>query len=108
MRGISPKFMILEQQSGPGGQIGGVLTDLPDYLHATPKPGQMRLWVWQSIAHGADGLLYFRWRSLPYGAESHWHGLIYHDQRNTRRLEEAAKLARRFCGLPISCSKAGA
>jgi beta-galactosidase len=92
IRGISPKFMILEQQSGPGGQIGGVLTGLLDYLHATPKPGQMRLWVWQSIAHGADGLLYFRWRSLPYGAESHWHGLIYHDQRNTRRLEEAARV----------------
>jgi beta-galactosidase len=92
IRGISPKFLILEQQSGPGGQIGGVLTGLKDYLHVTPRPGQMRLWVWQSIAHGADGLLYFRWRSLPYGAESHWNGLIYHDQRNTRRLEEAARI----------------
>jgi beta-galactosidase len=92
MRGVSPKFMVLEQQSGPSGQIGGVLNGNPDYLHPTPKPGQMRLWCWNSIAHGADGLLFFRWRSLPYGAEAHWNGLLYHDERNTWRLEEAKRL----------------
>jgi beta-galactosidase len=92
MRGVSPKFMVLEQQSGPSGQIGGVLNGNPDYLHPTPKPGQMRLWCWNSIAHGADGLLFFRWRSLPYGSEAHWNGLLYHDERNTWRLEEAKRL----------------
>ena len=92
MRGVSSKFMVLEQQSGPSGQIGGLLNGNPNYLHPTPKPGQMRLWCWNSIANGADGLLYFRWRSLPYGAEAHWNGLIYHDERNTRRLTEAKQL----------------
>jgi beta-galactosidase len=92
MRGVSPKFMVLEQQSGPSGQIGGVLNGNPDYLHPTPKPGQMRLWCWNSIANGADGLLFFRWRSLPYGSESHWNGLLYHDERNVWRLEEAKRL----------------
>jgi beta-galactosidase len=92
MRGVSPKFMVLEQQSGPSGQIGGVLNRTPDYLHPTPKPGQMRLWCWNSIANGADGLLFFRWRSLPYGSEAHWNGLLYHDERNTWRLEEAKRL----------------
>jgi beta-galactosidase len=92
MRGVSAKFMVLEQQSGPSGQIGGVLNGNPDYLHPTPKPGQMRLWCWNSIAHGADGLLYFRWRSLPYGSEAHWNGLLYHDERNAWRLEEAKRL----------------
>jgi beta-galactosidase len=82
----------LEQQSGPSGQIGGVLNGNADYLHPTPKPGQMRLWCWNSIANGADGLLFFRWRSLPYGAEAHWNGLLYHDERNTWRLEEAKRL----------------
>jgi beta-galactosidase len=91
-RGVSPKFMVLEQQSGPSGQIGGVLNGNPDYLHPTPKPGQMRLWCWNSIANGADGLLFFRWRSLPYGSEAHWNGLLYHDERNTWRLEEAKRL----------------
>ena len=92
MRGVSTKFMVLEQQSGPSGQIGGILNGNPDYLHPTPKPGQMRLWCWNSIANGADGLLYFRWRSLPYGSEAHWNGLLYHDERNTWRLEEAKRL----------------
>ena len=92
MRGVSAKFMVLEQQSGPSGQIGGVLNGNPDYLHPTPKPGQMRLWCWNSIANGADGLLYFRWRSLPYGSEAHWNGLLYHDERNLWRLEEAKRL----------------
>jgi beta-galactosidase len=93
MRGVSAKFMVLEQQSGPSGQIGGVLNGNPDYLHPTPKPGQMRLWCWNSIANGADGLLFFRWRSLPYGSEAHWNGLLYHDERNTWRLEEAKRLS---------------
>jgi beta-galactosidase len=92
MRGVSSKFMVLEQQSGPSGQIGGVLNGNPDYLHPTPRPGQMRLWCWNSIAHGADGLLFFRWRSLPYGSEAHWNGLLYHDERNTWRLQEAEQL----------------
>ncbi len=92
MRGVSPKFMVLEQQSGPSGQIGGVLNGNPDYLHPTPRPGQMRLWCWNSIANGADGLLFFRWRSLPYGSEAHWNGLLYHDERNAWRLEEAKRL----------------
>jgi beta-galactosidase len=52
----------------------------------------MRLWCWNSIAQGADGLLFFRWRSLPYGSEAHWNGLLYHDERNTWRLEEAKRL----------------
>ena len=36
-RGCSEKFMIMEQESGPGGQLS--------YLLPTPRPGQIRLWV---------------------------------------------------------------
>jgi beta-galactosidase len=96
---VSRKFVILEQQSGPSGQIGGILNGNPDYLHPTPKPGQMRLWCWNSIAHGADGLLFFRWRSLPYGSESHWNGLLLHDERITWRLQEATLLGKELSRL---------
>jgi beta-galactosidase len=99
IRGTSRKFVVLEQQSGPSGQIGGILNGNPDYLHPTPKPGQMRLWCWNSIAHGADGLLYFRWRSLPYGSESHWNGLLYHDSRITWRLNEAKQVGEEIAHL---------
>ena len=37
-------------------------------------------------------MLFFRWRSLPYGAEAHWNGLLGHDERNTGRLDEAKRL----------------
>ncbi|MDF2923753.1 MAG: beta-galactosidase [Paenibacillaceae bacterium] len=92
VRGMSGKFMILEQQAGPGGQSGMLLGNRKSYLHATPKPGQMRLWAWQSIAHGADGLLFFRFRTCTVGAETLWHGLNHYGNQPHRRLEEAKYL----------------
>jgi beta-galactosidase len=80
-RSLSFPYAIMEQQAGPGGQM--------TYLLRTPRPGQMRLWAWQSVAHGAKALCYFRWRTCPYGAEQHWHGLLDADDRDNRRLEEA-------------------
>jgi len=94
MRGYSGKYLILEQQAGPGGQTGnGLNGDRDDYLQVSPKPGQIRLWTWQSIAHGADGVLYFRWRTCPYGAETLWHGLNDYGNQPNRRLEEASATA---------------
>lgn len=90
-RSLSSPFGVLEQQSGPGGQM--------QYLQRTPRAGQVRLWAWQSIAHGAKLLSYFRWRTCPYGAEQHWHGLIDQDDRDTRRLGEAKLLGQEIVRL---------
>lgn len=85
VRSISPNYCVMEQQSGPGGWVNRM--DMP-----SPKPGQMRLWTYQSIAHGADMVLYFRWRTATMGNEIYWHGLNdYHNQPN-RRVKEAAKI----------------
>ncbi len=92
-RSLSFPYAILEQQSGPGGQM--------QYLHRSPRPGQVRLWAWQSIAHGAKMLGYFRWRTCPYGAEQHWHGLIDQDDRDTTRLAEAKRLDGEVKALPV-------
>lgn len=93
-RSLSFPYGVLEQQSGPGGQL--------TYLHRTARPGQMRLWAWQSILHGARLLSYFRWRTCPYGAEQHWHGLIDQDNRDTRRLAEAQQLGAELKQLPAA------
>lgn len=85
VRGVSQKFLILEQQSGPGGQL--------NYLLPTPEPGQIRLWTYQSIAHGAAGVLYFRWRTAPFGAEQLWHGILDYDSLPNMRYEEIAKIS---------------
>jgi beta-galactosidase len=91
-RSLSCPFAIMEQQAGPGGQM--------QYLHRTPLSGEMALWAMQCVAHGADKLLFFTWRTCPFGSEQHWHGLIDQDNRDTRRLREATRLGGEFAKLP--------
>jgi beta-galactosidase len=79
-RGFKGKpFWVMEQQSGSGGwQTVGV----------TPRPGEMRLWTYQAIAHGADAIVYFRWRTARFGTEQYWHGVLDHHGKPGRRYEE--------------------
>lgn len=86
-RDISPNFIVMEQQAGPGGWVNRI--EMP-----SPKPGQMRLWTYQSIAHGADMLLYFRWRTATSGTEIYWHGINDYHNRPNRRVEEASNVGR--------------
>ncbi|WP_078544691.1 beta-galactosidase [Litchfieldia alkalitelluris] len=86
VRSISPNFAVFEQQSGPGGWVNRM-------EQPSPKPGQMRLWTYQSIANGADMVLYFRWRTATMGTEIYWHGLNdYHNQPN-RRIKEVSQIS---------------
>jgi len=81
VRSISPNFGIMEQQSGAGGWDTRM-------KQPAPKPGQMRLWTFQSLAHGADFISYFRWRTCSVGTEIYWHGLNDYSNEPNRRLEE--------------------
>lgn len=85
VRSISPVFGIMEQQSGPGGWNFRM-------MQPSPKPGQMRLWTWQAIAHGADMVSYFRWRTCSVGTEIYWHGLNDYSNLPNRRLEELKRI----------------
>jgi beta-galactosidase len=78
-RGFRDRLMIMEQQTGPGGQT---------YLLRTPRPGEMSLWAFQSIAHGADGMLHFRWRTARKGAEEYWSGVLEQDDVPRARYQE--------------------
>jgi beta-galactosidase len=79
VRGFNGRMMIMEQLTGPAGQT---------YMLRTPQPGQARLWAMQAVAHGADGLLHFRWRSAMRGAEEYWFGVLDHDNVPRARFEE--------------------
>lgn len=81
VRSISPIFAIMEQQSGPNGWSSC-------FAAPAPKPGQMTLWTMQSIAHGADYISYFRWRTCTFGTEMYWHGILDYSGRENRRIEE--------------------
>jgi beta-galactosidase len=90
-RSYAGNIMIPEQQGGPGGQ--------KTYLHETPRPGEMRLWSYQSLAHGADGILHFRWRTCRFGAEEYWCGILDHDNVPRRRYDEAKQEGAEFARL---------
>ncbi|MFD0695947.1 beta-galactosidase [Paenibacillus sp. GCM10027628] len=87
VRSVSPTFCIMEQQSGPGGWVNL-------FGQSAPKPGQMRLWTYQSVAHGADMVLFFRWRTATFGTEIYWHGINDYHNRPNRRVAEAEKISR--------------
>ncbi len=75
-------FWVMEQQAGAIGwtQLGEV-----------PKPGQLRLWTYASVANGADTVVFFRWRSCLFGTEEYWNGILGHDGRKNRRFDEFAR-----------------
>lgn len=97
MRGVKNKnFWVMEQQAGPCGW---------DKFGITPRPGQLRLWTYQAIAHGSEGMVYFRFKSAPFGMEQYWLGLVDHDGIPRRRFyeikqtgEELKKLSDIFVG----------
>jgi beta-galactosidase len=82
LRNFNGRFMIMEQLTGPAGQT---------YLLRTPRPGQMNLWAWQTIAHGSEGVVHFRWRSARRGIEEYWYGVLDHDDVPRARYQEFKK-----------------
>ena len=83
MRGFNhgKSFLDLEVRSGTAGPYS--------LIDATPPPGLIRLWVWQTVAHGSNGLLFFRWRRNNGGSEQYWQGLLNFDGSPTSALKEA-------------------
>jgi beta-galactosidase len=84
MRSLKGKpYWIMELQSGT--------TKHPQA--PIPEPGQIRLWTIQSVARGADGIIYFRWRTCRFGSEEYWHGILDHDGVPRRRYNEVKKVS---------------
>ena len=84
MRGLKMRsFWVMEQQAGPTGW--GI-------VGPSPRPGELRLWAYQALAHGAEGLVYFRWRTARVGTEQYWHGILDHDGRPRRRYAEVRRV----------------
>jgi beta-galactosidase len=84
MRGLKRKnHWVMEQQSGSGGW---------EIVSVAPRPGEIRLWAYQSIAHGADGVIFFRWRTALAGTEEYWHGILDHHAIPGRRYAEVKRM----------------
>ncbi len=79
MRGSkdNQNYMMMEEEGGVGGWATFIGHQSPAALY--------RVWDYQSVAHGADGICYFRWRTSRYGTEQYWEGILDQDSyRNSR------------------------
>lgn len=83
-------FWILEQQAGITGW---------EVLGRAPAPGRLGLWAMQSIAHGADTVMFFRWRSCLMGTEQYWHGILPHNGVPGRYYRELKAFMSAYGGL---------
>lgn len=54
--------------------------------------GWMRLWAWMSVAHGADAVVFFRWRQCRWGQEQFADGLLPHSGEANRFYRDLAKM----------------
>jgi beta-galactosidase len=77
-------FWVMEQQPG---QVNWAPSN------PLPAPGAVELWSHQAFAHGADAVVYFRWRAAL-GAQEQLHaGLRLHDGGPDRASNEACRVA---------------
>jgi beta-galactosidase len=60
------RLWVMEQQPGP--------VNWAPY-NPIPKPGMVRLWTWEALAHGAEVVSYFRWRQAQSAQEQMHAGL---------------------------------
>ena len=85
-------FWILEQLGGPIGCWGPVAPAM--------EPGMLEGYAMQAVAHGADLISFFRWRTSKSGAEMFCHGILDHDNHPNRRLRELEGFCDRLRTLP--------
>lgn len=84
-------FWIMEQQPGP---VNWHLYDPP------VPPGQVRLWSHQAIAHGAEAIVYFRYRASRSGQEQYHRGLLKWDGSCDLAYAEAQQVSTEIEKLP--------
>ncbi|MEM1373397.1 MAG: beta-galactosidase [Pseudomonadota bacterium] len=100
-RGVAKdgRWWVMEQQPGP-------VNWAP--WNPAPLPGMARLWAWEAFAHGAEAVLYFRWRQAPFAQEQQHAGLKRPDDAPAPGLAEAATVARELATLPAEAGTAQA
>jgi beta-galactosidase len=83
------RWWVMEQQPGP-------VNWAP--WNPIPKPGMVRLWTWEALAHGAEVVSYFRWRQAQSAQEQMHAGLNLPGQHDW----SAGGLEAKQCGEEIA------
>ena len=69
--------------------------------NAVKRPGQMRLWSYQALAHGSDGVMFSQWRTARAGAEKFQSGMVPHGGAATRTFREVEQLGNELKKLSV-------
>ncbi len=79
--------------SSPGGEVEGfwIVEQKAGHVNwqevnSLVRPGVLRLFTYQSISRGANGLLYFYWRQPRIGSEKFYGGVLTHDGKGDGRV----------------------
>jgi beta-galactosidase len=65
-----------------------------------PKsPGQMRLWSYQALARGADGIMFFQWRQARASAEQFHSAMVPHGGTQSRTWRDVVTLGHELASL---------
>jgi beta-galactosidase len=76
-------------------------------VNTNKRPGVMRLWSYQAMAHGADAIMFFQWRQSLKGAEKFHSAVVTHTGNDQSRVfKEVAELGSELKALdPVVGSK---
>jgi len=73
-------------------------------VNVAKAPGQMRLWSYQAVARGADGVMFFQWRQSRAGAEKFHSAMVPHGSpEHSPTWHEVVKLGRELGRLDPVC-----
>jgi beta-galactosidase len=86
-------FWQAELQGGRGRREG--LTSSPH-----PDPQRLKMWIWNALAVGAKGVLFWQWRPELLGPESPGYGLCTPSGELTERTVAAAEMAAMIADFP--------
>ncbi|NVO56347.1 beta-galactosidase [Rhodobacteraceae bacterium B1Z28] len=85
------RMWVLEQQPGP-----------VDWAEKNPSPadGMVRLWTWAAYAHGAQAVMFFRWRQAKFAQEQFHTALLRSDGSPDQAAVELAQIVKDRAALP--------
>ena len=73
-------------------------------VNAPKAPGEMRLWSYQAMARGADGVMFFQWRQSQAGAEKYHSAMVPHGPvESSPTWHEVVRLGRELRNLDAIC-----
>jgi beta-galactosidase len=87
-------FWQAELQGGRGRRNGLAST-------GQPHPAVLELWMWNALATGAEGVVFWQWRPELLGPESPGYGLTTPDGSSTARVAAATRVAELAAAAPL-------